>query len=402
MSQTCSAQPLKPLASQTHVLRMLSRGAPISEVLDELCNSIDLRSPGVIPTVLLPQGDGMYLRLAAGPKVPKLWSKAFDGLKVPSYGSFETATAPGEHLLSVADIKSDPSFAACWAVVSRQGVQAAWSVPILSGANKILGTLLLFCLTAQRPSKRELTLIEQAMHMAAIAIECHRSEEELREFSRRLYQSQDDERRRIARELHDATGQKLALLGMKLSAVESSVPTRACKPAGLLSECTSLTRCIADEIRTLSYLLHPPLLDECGLSTAIHWYVEGINQRKGLRVDIAIPRDLPRLSEEAELTIFRIVQASLTNVYLHSKARAAAIRIERVLDGVLVEIRDDGQGIPNGVLNHSSRTRSLGVGITGMRERAEQLGGHLAIETSGQGTTVKTTIPARNFRVAAR
>jgi signal transduction histidine kinase len=397
MSQALSQQPSKPPISETHVLKMLSRGAPINEILNELCNFIDLRSPGVIPTVLLPHRDGMHLRLAAGPKVPEIWNEAFDGLKVPSYDSFQAA-APEGNPVPVADVRSDPSFAACWDVVSSQGVQAAWSVPIVSGANKILGAMILFYPTAYQPTQRDLALIEQVIHMAAIAIECHRSEEELREFSRRLYQSQDDERRRIARELHDSTGQKLAVLGIKLSEVESTIPTEG-EPIGTLSECTSLTRSIADEIRTLSYLLHPPLLDECGLYTAIHWYVDGINQRHGLHVDVEIPQNLPRLSEDAELAIFRIVQASLTNVHLHSKARGATVRIEQVSDGVMVEVRDDGQGIPDGVLNHSSRTQSVGVGITGMRERAEELGGHLEIETGSNGTTVKATIPSRNFRL---
>jgi signal transduction histidine kinase len=401
MLQASPQQPSKPPVSETHVLKMLSSGAPINDILNELCNFLDVKSPGVIPTVLLPHRDGMHLRLAAGPKVPKIWNEAFDGLKVSSYASFQ-ADGPQETPIPVADMKSDPSFAACWDVVSSQGVQAAWSVPIVSGTNKLLGAMILFYPTAYRPTRRDLALIEQVIHMAAIAIECHRSEEELREFSRRLYQSQDDERRRIARELHDSTGQKLAVLGIKLSEVESTIPAAASEPHGALSECTSLTRSIADEIRTLSYLLHPPLLDECGLYTAIHWYVDGINQRHGLCVDVEIPQNLRRLSEDAELAIFRIVQASLTNVHLHSKARAATVRIGQACDGVTVEVRDDGQGIPDGVLNHSERTRSVGVGITGMRERAEELGGHLEIETGGNGTKVKATIPSRNFRIAAR
>jgi signal transduction histidine kinase len=400
MLQASSQQPSKTPISETHVLKMLSRGAPINEILNELCNFLDIRSPGVIPTVLLPHRDGMRLRLVAGPKVPEIWNEAFDGLKVPSYSSFQAA-ASREDPVPVADMKSDPSFAASWDLFSSQGVRAAWSVPILSGANKILGTMILFYPTAYRPTKGDLALIEQVIHIAAIAIECHRSEEELREFSRRLYQSQDDERRRIARELHDSTGQKIAVLGMKLSNVESAIPRVAPNDNGIISECTSLTKSIADEIRTLSYLLHPPLLDECGLNTAIHWYVDGINQRKGLHVDVEIPQNLRRLSEDAELAIFRIVQASLTNVHLHSKAREATVKIEQTLDGVMVEVRDDGQGIPEGVLNHSSQTKSVGVGITGMRERAEELGGCLEIETSSNGTKVKARIPNSNFREVA-
>jgi signal transduction histidine kinase len=260
------------------------------------------------------------------------------------------------------------------------------------------GTLILFCPTPQPPCERDLELLEQVIHMAAIAIECHRNEEELREFSRRLYQSQDEERRRIARELHDSTGQRLAVLEITLSMVKGAIARQPQECDRVLSQCTSLARSISDEIRTLSYLLHPPMLDECGLNTAIRSYVSGINQRNGLHVEVEIPQDLCRLSEEAELAIFRIVQASLTNVHLHSGASKAKVRIEQNLDGVIVVVSDKGRGIPEGVLDHTSRTTTVGIGITGIRERVKQLGGRLEIETGRKGTKVKATIPNRHFR----
>jgi len=393
MAQALSRRP----TSETHVLKMLSHGAPMMEVLNELCNFIDAKSPGVIPTVLLPDGDG-HLRLAAGPKVPKIWNEAFDGLKVPSYASFLNLAGHHEKPVPVADMRTDPSFAACWDLALSQGVQAAWSVPILSKDRKVLGTLVLFYPTPQPPCERDLELLEQVIHMAAIAIECHRNEEELREFSRRLYQSQDEERRRIARELHDSTGQRLVVLEMTLSMVKGAIARQPQECDRVLTQCTSLARSISDEIRTLSYLLHPPMLDECGLNTAIRSYVSGINQRNGLHVEVEIPQDLCRLSEEAELAIFRIVQASLTNVHLHSGASKAKVRIEQNLDGVVVAVRDEGHGIPEGVLDHTSRTRTVGIGITGMRERVKQLGGRLDIETGRKGTKVKATIPNRHFR----
>ncbi len=383
--------------SETHVLKMLSRGAPMMEVLEELCNFIDANSPGVIPTVLLPDGDGAHLRLAAGPKVPKIWNEALDRLRLPSNVNFysagrETKTVP------VVDMRSEPLFTTCWDLALKYGVQAAWSVPILSKDQKILGSLILFYPTAQPPGERDLDLMEQVIHMAAIAIESHRSEEELRQFSRQLYQSQDEERRRIARELHDSTGQKLAMLAINLSIAKRAIPKPPREFDEILSQCATLTRSISDELRTLSYLLHPPLLDVCGLTAAIREYVNGINQRNGLRVEVEIPQELRRLSEEAELAIFRIVQASLTNVHLHSGAGEAEVKIEQNLDGLIVVVSDEGQGIPNGVLDHSSRTKTVGVGITGMRERVKQLGGALEIETSRNGTRVKATIPNRHFR----
>ncbi|HEV2399649.1 MAG TPA: GAF domain-containing protein [Candidatus Sulfotelmatobacter sp.] len=182
MAQTL-AQQLQ--ASETHVLRMLSQGAPMVEVLNELCHFIDAKSPSVIPTVLLPDADGTHLRLAAGPKVPKIWNEAFDGLRVPS-DSFHGAAARQEKPVPLADMRSDPSFAACWDLALSQGIQAAWSLPILSKDKEILGALILFYPTPQRPGQRDLELMAQVIHMAAIAIGCHRKEEELREFSRRL------------------------------------------------------------------------------------------------------------------------------------------------------------------------------------------------------------------------
>lgn len=383
--------------SETHVLKMLSQGAPMVEVLNELCNFIDAKSPGVIPTVLLPDGDG-HLRLAAGPKVPKVWNEALDGMKLHSYTNF-LHMAGQEGPIPVADMRSDPSFAACWESALSQGVQAAWSVPIFSRERKILGTLILFYPTPQPPGDPDLELLEQVIHMAAIAIECHRNEEELREFSSRLCQSQDQERRRIARELHDGTGQELALLEIKLSQLKGVVTTSP-EESEILLECASLTKSISDQLRTLSYLLHPPLLDECGLSAAIHCYVTGINQRNGLHVEVEISQELPRLSEEAELAIFRIVQASLTNVHLHSRATVAKVKIEQSPHEVVVTISDQGQGIPDGVLDHTSPTKAVGVGITGMQERARQLGGRMEIESSPSGASVKVTVPNRHFRTA--
>src|SRR6185437_10611792 len=263
--------------SETHVLKMLSQGAPMGEVLNELCNFIDAKSPGVIPTVLLPDGDG-HLRLAAGPKVPKDWYEAFDSMKLHSHASLLRMAGHEERPAPVADMRSDPSFAACWELALSEGVQAAWSVPILSKEKKILGTLILFYPTPQPPGDPDLELLEQVIHMAAIAIQCHRNEEELREFSRRLCQSQDEERRRIARELHDGTGQELALLEIKLSQLKGVITTTLPESEAILLECASLTKRISDELRTLSYLLHPPLLDECGLRAAIECYLSGINR----------------------------------------------------------------------------------------------------------------------------
>jgi len=263
----------------------------------------------------------------------------------------------------------------------------------------MLGSLMLFYPTSHSLGRGDMELMEWAAHVAAIAIESHRNEQDRYKIVRQLHQSQDTERRRIARELHDSTGQKLALLAINLSLAQNA---KSSKPDNrILSDCASLTKDISDELRTLSYLLHPPLLDECGLDAAIQWYVSGINQRPGLRVEVEICEEMGRLTEDAELAVFRVIQASLTNVHLHSKAAEALVKIEQNADEIIVVVSDNGNGIPDGVLDFSSRTKSVGVGIAGMRERMEQLGGKLEIETNCNGTKVKGTIPNIHFRPTA-
>src|ERR1700682_5486561 len=316
------------MTTETHLLEMLGHGAPMLDVLNELCNFIDTQSPGAISTVFLLDNDGVRLQPVAGPKAPKTWKKEIDNLEVGPYAGF-CSTAEGQgRALTVGDINNDPLFAVHREAALREGLQMASFRPILSMEKQILGALALsYPQRQQRWPEPDSELLERAIYLAAIAIECYRNEQELREFSRRLSQSQDDERRRIARELHDSTGQKLSVLAMNLALVENQASSAHTAPNKMLSECTSLTRDISDEIRTLSYLLHPPLLDECGLESAIQMYMSGINRREGLEVELEMPRNLRRLSEEAELAIFRIVQASLTNIHLHSGSDQAKIKI---------------------------------------------------------------------------
>ena len=385
------------MTSETHLLEMLGHGAPMLEVLNELCNFIDTQSPGAISTVFLLDSDGIRLRPVAGPKAPKTWKEEIDSLEAGPYAGFCSTGGDHTRALTVGDIHSDPLFTVHRDAALREGLQMASFRPILSIEKQILGALALSYPRRERWPKPDSEMIERAVHLAAIAIECYRNEQELREFSRRLSQSQDDERRRIARELHDSTGQKLAVLAMNLAMVEKQANSFGAAFNKMLLECSSLTRNISDEIRTLSYLLHPPLLDECGLESALQMYFRGINRREGLEVQLEMPRRLQRLSEEAELAIFRIVQACLTNIHLHSGSDKAKVKLEQVRDALVVTISDHGRGIPTGVLDRSSLGKGAGVGIVGMKERMKQLGGELEIETSAHGTQVRALIPSYHF-----
>ena len=224
------------------------------------------------------------------------------------------------------------------------------------------------------------------------------NEDMLRQLSGRLLQLQDDERRHIARDLHDITGQKLAFQSIVLSQLITAATDAATKSA--LLECQQLTGQVGEEIRTLSYLLHPPLLDELGLSSAVHWYTQGFEKRTGIHVDVDIPRDFLRLPADVETTLFRVIQESLTNVHRYADSLKAFIHVKRVGDEVNLEIGDYGKGIRADVLKSSrDSVAPLGVGIQGMKERMRQLSGRLEVTSRpNKGTIVTATLPIRVLR----
>lgn len=219
-----------------------------------------------------------------------------------------------------------------------------------------------------------------------------RQSERLRELSWRLLRTQDEERRHIARELHDSAGQTLAVLGMNLSTIVQIAKEKAPDLAQSAQETQELVQQLTKEIRTTSYLLHPPLLDENGLPAALSWYIRGLTERSDLDIAFTISEEFGRLSRDMELVVFRLVQECLTNVHRHSGSKSAAIHIVREPDKILVEVRDRGKGIPQEKLAEIQSSGS-GVGISGMRERLRQFHGEMIIESTTGGTTVLVTIP---------
>lgn len=215
----------------------------------------------------------------------------------------------------------------------------------------------------------------------------------LRELSARLMQLQDDERRRIARELHDSVGQILAALGMNLSLVRSEVE-RLSTIAVALNDSENLVRDMSKEVRTISHLLHPPLLDEAGLASALRWCVDGFVQRSRIKVELDMPDDFGRLPSEMETAIFRVVQECLTNIHRHSGSPVAKIVLRQRRDEIVVEINDQGKGISVEKLEEMASSGTPGVGIRGMRERLRQLGGTLEMQSNSSGTTVTIRLPA--------
>lgn len=229
--------------------------------------------------------------------------------------------------------------------------------------------------------------------------ELHLANDSLRELSGRLQQLRDDERRQIARELHDSVGQLIAALGMNFDTI--LMHSRSLDPAAVraISDSRSMVEQISGEIRTISHLLHPPLLDAAGLASALRWYVDGFSERSKINVDLHISEAIGRLSDEMEIAIFRMVQECLTNVHRHSGSLSASIRLLLENGQIVVEVQDAGKGIsPQSHLALRTAGRT-GVGFRGMRERLRQLGGTLQIESDQSGTSVIASLPLQESRV---
>ena len=209
-----------------------------------------------------------------------------------------------------------------------------------------------------------------------------------------LTRIQNEERRRIGRELHDSTGQTLAALELDLARLADSSKSLAAKPRELLENAMRLARQCSNEIRTASYLLHPPLLDELGLVSALRWLADGLRERSGIEVRLDLPESMPRLSPANELSLFRVAQEALTNVQRHSASPWVALRLAVQAHDVSLEVEDAGVGIPghDGAPGMAGPP-TLGVGLAGMRERIRQVGGTFEVESAGAGTRIRATVP---------
>ncbi len=237
-------------------------------------------------------------------------------------------------------------------------------------------------------------VLEQSIRDSAIELErmVDLRTTELRRLSSRLMTMQDEERRRIAREIHDGLGQELAAAKMILDGIMSKDSSPSVRRAS--TDASQLVDRAIQQVRTISHLLHPPLLDEVGLVSALRWYLEGLSERSGIEIRLDVdPPDLARLKADLETAIFRIIQEALTNMFRHSGARNGSIRLAENNGSIVVTVRDDGKGIEDQVIQ--LRPDSVGVGIGGMRQRVSELGGSLRLANANPGTIVEVVIPSR-------
>jgi signal transduction histidine kinase len=257
---------------------------------------------------------------------------------------------------------------------------------------RVGGRLEIARLQRDRETQLRMSQAELEQRVQERTQELFNASQELRELSARILRAQDEERRRIARELHDGAGQLLAALGMEASNLASESDRLSSHGATSLSNIDSLVVQMTKDIRTMSHLLYPPLLDEIGLQSALKDYVRGFAERSGIRVCLDLPPVIDRLDRDFELSLFRIIQECLTNIHRHSGSKTAGIHIVREDATFILKVQDEGRGMPPEKLSEI-QSRGLGVGIRGMRERVLQFSGTMSIESDDSGTRIHAVIP---------
>jgi PAS domain S-box-containing protein len=338
----------------------------------------------------------------------------------------------------VEDARTDPRFAELAPIYAKYGFVAVQSTPLIGNDGRFLGMLSNHFSSPHRLTERELRLLDICVQLAVSVIERKRleqelrdahdtlerkveertcelqqeiterkrtelklrdSEQSLRQLSVHLIRTQDEERRRIARELHDGVGQLLAVMSVNASRLDREKSNLSSDMARCVEENSKLIAQVTTDIRTMSYLFHPPLLDEMGLHTALKWYVEGFAERSKIAAKLELPADWQRLPEEYELCLFRIAQECLTNIHRHSGSSTALVRLLRAAGEIRLEISDEGKGVNQEIQAKIASGGTAGVGLRGMQERVRQLGGSMEIRSNGKGTTVMATVP---FEESAR
>ena len=352
----------------------------VAKTLDvEYCKILQLSSNG---TFLLIAGEG--------------WKEGLVGQATVNAG---TGSQAGYTLLSgdpvvVEDLRVETRFTAPSLLIDH-GVVSGMSCAI-HGDGEPFGVLGAHSTVPRRFTIDDANFLQSVANLVALAITRGTTDEKLHQLSARLLQLQDEERRRIARELHDGIAQLLTSLNLNLAVVNESASTLNARSRRSLAESLALAERILQEVRTSSYLMHPPILDELGLASAVAWYLEGFSERSGICVGLQLDPNLGRVPRDVETTVFRIVQECLTNIHRHSGSATAVIRIRRSQTEIVMEAQDNGRGMRAAGAKTTPGAPAFGVGIAGMRERAHQLGGQLTIQSSSRGTIVKAVFPIRD------
>lgn len=390
-------------AGQKRVLEKLARGEELSGVLCELARTIDAQQAGMRCSILLLDADGVHLRHAAAPGLPEEYNKLVDGLPIgPAAGSCGTAAYRRERVV-VSDVSTDPLWADYRQLALPFNLRACWSQPILSQSGDVLGTFAIYHTHTNQPNARELQLIEQAANVAGIAIERQRSVEALRSseaalrrsqadlqhLAGRLIAAQEEERRRLARDLHDDLTQRLAVLAIEAGKLEQQ-PGKAAEPLrdGLRTLRDEMVQ-LSEDVHGMSRQLHPALLEDLGLVDALGSECERFAEREGIKTTYRATRIPAEIPPDVALCLYRVSQECLRNIGKHSGAKKAKVELRGIKGDMHLSIQDDGGGF-----DPIRSPRRGGVGLASMGERIRLVNGSLTVRSrAGQGTTIEVRIP---------
>lgn len=391
-------------AGLTRVLDLLARGMPLGRVLTELAMTIDAQQTGMRSSILRLDESGRRLLHVAGPHLPAAYNEAIHGAEIgPAVGSCGTAAYRGERVV-VTDIATDPLWKDYRDLAAAAGLGACWSQPVKAADGRVLGTFAIYYDQPRRPSQDEISLIEQAAYLAGVAMEHDAAGEALRRnesalrvsheriqyLAGRLLTAQEDERRRLARELHDDLAQRMALVGLETGRLERTAGGLPVEVRERLSAIQRLVGELAEDLHDLSRRLHPTILRDLGLVDAIRSECESFTDREGIPVWLDVGHVRRELPEDASICLYRVLQEALRNIAKHSRASDASVRLTELEGGLVLQIEDSGVGIGSGETG-----RQTGVGLASMRERVRIAGGRLEvgpIPGSG-GTRVSATLP---------
>jgi len=405
------------LADQLH------RAASLDSVFSAALEAIECSLKCNRASILLRDDTGL-MRFAASRRLSDSYRKAVEG-----HSPWE-ADEPRPQSVTISDIDKADVSESLKQAVKREGIRALAFIPLLSG-DKLIGKFMSYYDSPHSFSDDEIALSLAIARQLAFSIERRRADEALREsedrfralaeslesqvrmrtkeleerneeilwqseqlrsLSFRLLKSQDDERRHFARELHDSAGQLLVALTMNLVQVVEQARQHDPDLANLAEGAERLSQQLTKELRTMSYLLHPPLLDEAGLRAALGWYIEGLQKRSDLKIELIVSEGFWRLPSDMELLIFRVVQECLTNIHRHSGSETAIIRLTRSSTNICVHVEDQGRGMSPEKLGQI-RSHGAGVGLRGMRERLHHFQGELQLDSDSSGTRVTVIIP---------
>jgi PAS domain S-box-containing protein len=377
--------------ASAQVLEAVATGSPLAEILERIVRIIEDFAPGTLASILLLDRDRLVH--GAAPSLPKAYVGAIDGSAIgPKAGSCGTAAFRGEPVY-VVDIAHDPLWDDFRALALEHGLAACWSTPFFSRDRRVLGTFALYYRSPLEPSAIELELIERAVHLTGIAVENRQLDARLRALTARAESVREDERKSIAREIHDQLGQALTALKLDLAHLGRMARGGAPLANETVAERSAQMALATDEllaqVRRISSELRPPLLDDLGLSAAVEWQAQQFEKRTGIPVALKSSLGEGPLPADVVTAVFRVFQEALTNVARHAQAKHVEVSLDRSGGALVLEVRDDGRGFANDVL-HSPRA----LGLLGMRERAVRLGGVVQLTPrDGGGSALRLMLP---------